>query len=173
MRIDSLLMGVAAAALVVFAALRGLRRRLRRVQIGSAGSWLRAHLWLGLLSLVFALAHCRLRLGGPLSTALTLLLVAAVLSGVLGAVLQRLLTREINALSADTIFDLRRGGLSLRLRAYEIAWAACGAPPDAGDEAAELRRQLGAQPRPQDPVLPTGTVAGQQELGRFYTGLVL
>jgi hypothetical protein len=167
-----LLLGGAAAVLVAITASRGLRRRLIAVRIGSAAGWLRAHLWLGLLSLVFALAHSGFRLGGGLSTALTLVLTAAVLSGVLGVALQRVLTREINALSTDTIFDLQRGVLSLRRRAYEIVWGACGAAPDAPGEADELRR-LGAPPRTPGIVHPTGTLAGQAELDHFYRDLVL
>lgn len=170
--VPSLLLGAAGAALICVCALRGLRRRLHKVRIGSAGTWLRAHLWLGALSLVFSLAHAGFRLGGPLSAALTLLLIGTVASGVLGVALQHALTRSINALSAETIFDLQQGALSLRRRAYEVVWAACGAAPDPG-EAEELRRLLGAPPRTPEPMFAAGTIAGQKELGRFYRDLVL
>lgn len=169
----SLALGGVGAALVLAAALLGLRRRLGWLALGSAASWQRAHLWLGALCLIFSLLHSRLRLGGGLSTALTLLLCASVLSGVLGVLLQRVLIQEINALSADTIFDLPRATLSARRRAYELVWAACGAPPDAPDEAQALQALLGAAPRaPESPRAP-GSLAGQRELARFYRELIL
>ena len=69
-----LLLGGVAAVLVLVAGLRGARRSALGRRLGSAAGQLRAHLWLGGLSLVFALAHGGGRLGGPLSTALVLTL---------------------------------------------------------------------------------------------------
>lgn len=169
----SLLLGILSAVMILICASRGLRRRVQSVRLGSASFWLKAHVWLGLLSLIFALAHGGFRLGGPLSCALTLVLLAAVLSGVLGLVLQRVLTRQIHALSSETIFDLNRGAMNLRRRIYESVWAACGAPPDVPGEVDAIRRQLRTSPRAPDVILPAGSLAGQEELGRFYRDLVL
>jgi hypothetical protein len=168
-----LLLGVLSSVLIAVCASRGLRRRLQPVRFGAASFWLKAHVWLGVLSLIFALAHGGFRLGGPLSTALTLVLFFAVLSGGLGLVLQRVLTRQIHALSSETIFDLNRGAMSLRRRIYESVWAACGAPPEVPGEVEAIRQQLRASPRVPDVILPAGSLAGQEELARFYRDLVL
>ncbi|MBI3822747.1 MAG: hypothetical protein HY289_08705 [Planctomycetes bacterium] len=61
--------------------------------IGSAQTWLRAHIWLGLLCLPLLILHSGFRLGGTLTTTLMVVLILVILSGVWGLVLQNVLPR--------------------------------------------------------------------------------
>jgi hypothetical protein len=86
--------GVIGSALMVFA---GLLSALRKVPawwwIGSRQAWLRGHIWLGLLSVVFIACHAHARLGGPVEVALWAVLATVILSGVFGLGLQQFLPR--------------------------------------------------------------------------------
>jgi hypothetical protein len=86
--------GTAAAALMVYAGLLSYhRRRMRTKKLGNRQTWLRGHIWLGLLSLPLALCHSHFHLGGPLEKILWVVLVAVLATGVLGILLQQLLPR--------------------------------------------------------------------------------
>jgi hypothetical protein len=88
--------GIAGSALMLFAGALSLHRRLPvRWWLGARRTWLKGHLWLGLLSGVLILCHSGYRWGGPLEVALWVVLIVTVLSGVLGLVLQQVLPRAI------------------------------------------------------------------------------
>ena len=91
---------------MIFAAALGARKRIPVYRIGRAQTWMRGHLWLGLISLPIALFHSGFRLGHGLTAWLMALLIAVVASGVFGAALQhympRVLTREV---PMETIYD--------------------------------------------------------------------
>lgn len=170
-----LALGIAAAALVGWVSLLGLRRRVLRVMPGTAAGWLRAHIWLSLMALATALAHSDLRLGGPLSTALLLSLIASVGTGVLGSILQRVLPQVVAAdatdeLAADPTLTLFR----LRSRAYQRIWAACGHAPDAEGnsetiaEREAIRSALGSPPPSPDRASLQESTVGQKKLESFY-----
>jgi len=94
--------GVIGSALMIFA---GLLSALRKVPawwwIGSRQAWLRGHIWLGLLSVVFIACHARLRMGGFVEMALWVVLAAVILSGIFGLVLQQFLPRWLAQRCAD------------------------------------------------------------------------
>ena len=86
--------GVAGSALMVYAGLLAAHRRFARwTRLGFRQTWLRGHIWLGLLSVVVIACHAHLRLGGPLEAALWAVLAAVILSGVYGLALQQVLPR--------------------------------------------------------------------------------
>jgi hypothetical protein len=85
--------GVAGGLIILFEFLLWLRRKVRTWRIGSAQTWLRAHIWLGLLCLPLLVLHSGLRLGGTLSTVLMALLVLVIASGIWGLILQNLLPK--------------------------------------------------------------------------------
>ncbi|MFX7663247.1 hypothetical protein ABTJ72_18785, partial [Acinetobacter baumannii] len=58
--------GVVAAGIILFEMLLWPRKLLRSWRIGRVQTWMRAHIWLGLLVLPLALCHSGFRLGGPL-----------------------------------------------------------------------------------------------------------
>jgi hypothetical protein len=86
--------GVAGSALMFYA---GLLSALRKVPswwwIGSRQTWMRGHIWLGLLGGVLILCHSGYRWGGPLEIALWIVLIAILATGVYGLLLQQVLPR--------------------------------------------------------------------------------
>jgi hypothetical protein len=98
--------GGAGFAFMIFAALLGARKRVPVYRFGRAQTWMRGHLWLGLLSLPLILFHSGFRYGHGLTTWLMTLLILVVLSGLFGAVLQHymphLMTREV---TMETIYE--------------------------------------------------------------------
>jgi len=85
--------GIAGSALMVYAGLLAGHRYVPVLWrwIGSRQTWLRGHIWLGLLSVVLIACHAHLRWGGPLEVALWVVLGAVTLTGVYGLLLQQFL----------------------------------------------------------------------------------
>jgi hypothetical protein len=98
--------GTIAFAFMIFAALLGARKKVPVWRIGRAQTWMRGHLWLGLLSLPLILFHSGFRYGHGLTALLMTLLIVVVASGVFGAALQHYLpsviTREV---TMETIYE--------------------------------------------------------------------
>ncbi|MBI4817961.1 MAG: hypothetical protein HY791_16995 [Deltaproteobacteria bacterium] len=92
-----LVFGVISAGAMVCSGLLGIRKRLLRVRLGSVSAWVSAHRWLGALTLVFALFHCRLRSGGTLTTALLGSLALTSLFGLFGAFIQAIVPSVMTA----------------------------------------------------------------------------
>jgi hypothetical protein len=77
-----------------------------RPLFGRRTGWLRAHLWLGTLSGVFLVCHAHYRLGGWLTTALSLTLLVVLITGWIGVVLQMYLPRLLAAqVPAEAPYD--------------------------------------------------------------------
>jgi hypothetical protein len=90
--------GVLGAAMMVYAGLLSAHRKSsRRPWLGQRKSWLRGHIWLGLLSLVFIYCHSGGRWGGPLEFALWLVFLGVILTGLFGVVVQQFLPRLLTA----------------------------------------------------------------------------
>jgi hypothetical protein len=101
-----LIFGVLGSLLMLLAGALSAHRRLAAIRwlpmrrwIGQRQTWLRGHIWLGLLSVVVILCHSGWHLGGPLEIALWIALAITILSGVLGLAFQgvvpRMLTNRI------------------------------------------------------------------------------
>jgi len=98
--------GVAGYALMIFATLLSLRKKFPIWRIGKAQSWMRGHLWLGLLSYPIILFHAGFSLGGSLTTVLMILLTLVIVSGLFGAVLQHYIPHVITErVAMETIYD--------------------------------------------------------------------
>src|SRR5438552_2792914 len=91
--------GVAGYALMLYAGLLGARKKVPVWRIGRAQTWMRGHLWLGLLSFPLILFHGGFAFRGPLTAVLMLLFFIVIVSGVLGAAfhhyLPRMLTKQV------------------------------------------------------------------------------
>ena len=87
--------GVAGYALMLFEGLLGARKKVPVWRLGRAQTWMRGHLWLGVLTLPLILFHAGFAFRGALTGALMLLLVLVAASGILGAILQHYLPRTI------------------------------------------------------------------------------
>lgn len=97
--------GVLGGLICIFEVLLWPRKQLRAWPLGSAQAWLRAHIWLGVLSVPLLVFHSGLRLGGTLSSALMVLFLAVIVSGLLGLALQQWLPqRLLNDVPAETIY---------------------------------------------------------------------
>lgn len=101
-----LVFGSVGFAFMIFAALLGARKKVPVWRVGRAQTWMRGHLWLGLLSLPIIVLHSGFRYGHGLTAVLMTLLIVVVASGLFGAVLQhympRIMTREV---PMETIYE--------------------------------------------------------------------
>jgi hypothetical protein len=165
--------GVAATAIMLFEAALNLRKRVPTWLLGRAETWLKGHIWLGLLCLPLALFHSNFALGGRLSTALMLVLVAMLASGVYGLVLQQYLPRLMTTSApGETIFEQIPHVIEqLRLEAYDVAATVCGVLPDAAEEK-KASEAVQADPRRARRVAPRRpadvAVADSEPLKLFY-----
>src|SRR5262249_5406588 len=94
--VPGLAFAVAGSSLMIFA---GLLSALRKVPaaswLGARKTWLRGHIWLGLLSAVLIACHSGFRWGGWLERALWIVLLATLLTGIIGLALQHIIPRMI------------------------------------------------------------------------------
>ena len=98
--------GVVGYAFMLFAGLLGARKKVPVWRIGRAQTWMRGHLWLGLLSLPLIVFHAGFAWRGPLTGVLMLLLVIVVVSGLTGAALQHYLPRVMTErVPLETIYE--------------------------------------------------------------------
>jgi hypothetical protein len=101
-----LVYGGAGLALMLYAGVLGLRRRVPTWRVGHAATWMKGHLWLGLLSYPLILFHSGFHLGGPLTLFLMVLFTLVVASGVYGVLLQQYVPRLMLArLPLETVYE--------------------------------------------------------------------
>jgi hypothetical protein len=104
----------------------------------SAQTWMKAHIWLGLLTVPLVVLHSGGRLGGILSTLLVAVFAVVIASGLWGLLLQNLLPRMLlEAAPAETVYSqIDRVGRQYADEARRLVLLACG-----GEEAvAELHQ---------------------------------
>jgi hypothetical protein len=98
--------GIAGYAVMLFEGLLGVRKKLPVWRLGRASTWMRGHLWFGVLTLPLILFHAGFAYRGTLTAVLMGLLVIVVVSGILGAILQHYLPRMITArVPMETIYE--------------------------------------------------------------------
>ena len=128
-----LVFGSIGFAFMIFAALLGARKKVPVWRVGRAQTWMRGHLWLGLLSLPLIVFHSGFRYGHGLTAVLMTLLIIVVASGLFGAALQhympRVMTREI---TMETIYEeIEHVRAQLREEAEELFTQATAEPAKA------------------------------------------
>lgn len=84
-----LVFGAISFAIFIFAVLLGLRKKLPHFPIGHVQAWMRAHIWLTLLTVPLILLHSGFHLGSPMTTLLMALYAVVMLSGIYGLILQQ------------------------------------------------------------------------------------
>jgi len=122
--------GAAGLALMIFAGLLGAREKVPAWRVGRMQVWMRAHLWLGLLSFPVILFHAAFSFGHGLTWWLMVLFTVVTASGILGTMLQqylpRMMTRQVPLETTfEQIDDVRN---QLIAEAEELV-AAASAPP--------------------------------------------
>jgi len=125
---QGLLFGVAGSALMIVAGLLAGRKKVPRLRIGSARFWLKAHIWLGLLSVPLIAFHAGFRWGGVLEQLLLIVFGLVVLSGLAGVAFQQYLPRHIKETSSrEAIFEqIPHVCMVLRGTADDRVVARCG-----------------------------------------------
>lgn len=120
--------GIAGFAMMLYAGLIGARRKVRVWRLGRAQTWMRGHLWLGLLSFPVILLHADLAFGYGLTSVLMWLFAAVVLSGLAGAWLQHVMpARLLREVPLETIYDqIARVRAQLLAEADTVVADACG-----------------------------------------------
>jgi len=101
-----LIFGTIALSIFVFAALLGVRKKIVLWRIGTVQRWLRAHIWLTLLTIPLVILHSGFRLGGPMTTLIIILYVVVMVSGIYGLVLQHYMpTIMMERLPAESVYE--------------------------------------------------------------------
>ena len=136
--LPGLVFGTLGSLFMLFAGLLSGRKRVRTWRLGSAQFWMRGHLWLGAVALPLIWLHGGFRHGGTLTSVLMWLLYAIVLSGLIGAILQHVLPRQMTqSVDGETVYEQIPQVLEhLAAEADHVA-AVCG--PNNGDEVGAWR----------------------------------
>jgi hypothetical protein len=101
-----LIFGTISLAIFIFAALLGIRKRVVLWRIGNVQRWLRAHIWLTLLTIPLVILHSGFRFGGPMTILLLILYAIVMVSGIYGLALQHRLPRIMKErLPAETVYE--------------------------------------------------------------------
>jgi hypothetical protein len=98
--------GSISLAIFIFAILLSLRKKIPLWRVGTVQRWLRAHIWLTILTIPLVILHSGFRLGGPMTTFLMVLYAIVVISGFYGLFLQHVMPRMMKErLPAETVFE--------------------------------------------------------------------
>ncbi|MEP7014561.1 MAG: hypothetical protein ABI925_03895 [Verrucomicrobiota bacterium] len=98
--------GATAFGIFIFAGLLGIRKKVVLWRLGTLQRWMRAHIWLTLLTIPLVLFHSGFRMGGPMTTVLWFLYAIAMVSGIYGLALQHQLPRIMKErLPAETVYE--------------------------------------------------------------------
>jgi hypothetical protein len=128
--------GAIALSIFIFAALLGVRKKLVLWRVGTVQRWLRAHIWLTLLTIPLVILHSGFRLGGPMTTLLVVLYVIVMVSGVYGLTLQHQIPRiMMERLPAESVYEQIphiRGQLLAAAQKMRESFKPAPPKPDAG-----------------------------------------
>ena len=98
--------GGVSAAIFVFAALLGLRRKRPTLKVGRLQVWLKGHIWLTVLTIPLVLLHCGFSSGSPMTKWFLVTYGVVMVSGFYGLALQHVLPRIMKErVPLETIFE--------------------------------------------------------------------
>ena len=101
-----LIFGSISFGIFIFAGLLGLRKKIPLWRVGTVQRWLRAHIWLTLLTIPLVILHTGFRLGGPMTALLVALYAIVMVSGIYGLTLQHYLPGLMNErLSTEAVSE--------------------------------------------------------------------
>jgi hypothetical protein len=120
--------GIAGYAMMLFAGLLGARKKVPVWRVGRTQTWMRGHLWLGLLSFPMILYHGGFAWRGQLTAVLMILLFIVILSGIIGAAIQHYLPSQLTAsVPLETIYEeIPHVRQQLRDEADQLVSSICG-----------------------------------------------
>ncbi len=172
-----LIFGAVGTLMILFCGLLGVRKRVPTWRLGNAGSWMRAHIWLGLLSAPMILFHGGFAMGGTLTQVLMWLLFIVVASGIHGLAVQQFLPRLLtNQVETETIYEQIPHVIEqLADEALQVIESVCGplsppseplAPPSPADAAAASRPPARPKAKPAAPKEAAPTSLAEKLLER-------
>lgn len=101
-----LVFGTIAFGIFIFASLLGLRKKLPHFPLGHVQTWLRAHIWLTILTVPLVLLHSGFHWGSPMTTLLMGLYAVVMLSGFYGLFLQQKMPQWMKEqLPAEIVYE--------------------------------------------------------------------
>jgi hypothetical protein len=101
-----LLLGGVSFLIFLFASALGIRKKRRLWPIGNVKLWLKAHIWLTILTVPLVLMHCGFHFGGVHTSALMMLYGIVMVSGFVGLGLQQVMPRMMKlSLSREVVFE--------------------------------------------------------------------
>ena len=120
--------GIVGYGMMLYAGLLGARKRVPTWRLGRAQTWMRGHLWLGLLSLLLILYHAGFAFRGPLTLVMMLLFFIVIGSGLLGAAIQHYIPSFMTSrVPFETIYEeIPHVRAQLRDEADQLATTICG-----------------------------------------------
>src|SRR6266404_9603598 len=84
----------------------GVRTKIVLWRVGTVQRWLRAHIWLTLLTIPLVILHSGFRLGGPMTTLIIVLYIVVMVSGIYGLILQHHMpTVMMERLPAESVYE--------------------------------------------------------------------
>jgi hypothetical protein len=136
--------GIVAGLLILFEFLLWPRKAwFRAWRIGRTQSWLRAHIWLGLLTVPLVVLHAWREAGGALTVTLLVLFGVVIVSGIWGLAMQQFVPRAMLAeVSDETIYtqiDTVVGGYQREAR--QLVTTAGGSSPAGSPGSGHLLEQ--------------------------------
>lgn len=101
-----LIFGTLAFAIFLFASALGIRKKQRLWPIGHVRFWMKAHIWLTVLTVPLVLFHCGFHVGGRHAQWLMVLYVVVMVSGFVGLVLQQFMPALMkDRLPREVVFE--------------------------------------------------------------------
>jgi hypothetical protein len=135
--------GIVGLALMLFVGMLGLRRKVPTWRVGRGTTWMKGHLWLGLLSYPLILYHAGFAWGGALTFVIMTLFTIVVVSGLYGWVLQQIIPRMmLKELPLETVYE-QIESIVRQLRGEADALVAAVSGPLPVEEAATPAAQRG------------------------------
>ena len=159
--------GIAGYAMMLFAGLLGARKKVPVWRLGRAQTWMRGHLWLGLLSFPMILYHGGFVWKGQLTAVLMILLFIVILSGIIGAAIQHYVPSELTAsVPLETIYEeIPHVRQQLRDEADQLVSSICG--PLSGRAATPLAEENEPESRSESLVATVLTEVEPEDRARF------
>jgi hypothetical protein len=130
--VPGILCGALGGLIILFEFLLWPRKHFRTWRIGRAVTWMRAHIWLGLLTVPLLVLHSGFSFGQSLSTWLSVLFLIVIASGVWGLILQNWLPKVLlDDVQAETVYaQIDHVIDQLRGEADRLVFATCGPSDD-------------------------------------------
>ena len=161
--------GIAGYAMMLFAGLLGARKKVPVWRVGRTQTWMRGHLWLGLLSFPMILYHGGFAWKGQLTAVLMILLFIVILSGIIGAAIQHYVPSQLTAsVPLETIYEeIPHVRQQLRDEADQLVSSICG--PLTGRAATPLAEENEPASRSESLVATVLTEVEPEDRARFRT----